>query len=63
MGLLKTALNAAVMVVSGKLASDGFEQAKAKFKERQEKKAAEQSDDPKPVGSVTQDDVQDDAAG
>ncbi len=61
MGLLKTALNAAVMVVSGKLASDGFEKAKATLKERKEKKAS-QGDDPKPVGSVTQDEAEHDDA-
>jgi hypothetical protein len=53
MSILKTALNAAVMVISGKLASDGFEKAKSKLKEHKEQRA-EKSGDPKCVGSVTQ---------
>lgn len=63
MGLFKTAINAAVMVISGKLASDGFETAKKKMKERKEQKAAEQEGDPKCVGSVTQDEQHVDDAG
>ena len=62
MNIFKTAINAAVMVVSGKIASDGFEKAKAKLKERKERKDAEFEEQQGPIGSVTQAEVEPDDA-